>query len=221
MAYFTKDYFDFFKELAANNHKDWFDENRKRYHTSVKEPFDVFVGDLISEVKQRDKAVDIAPKDAIFRINRDIRFSNDKTPYKLNRSAIISPKGRKDKSFPGLYIEIGPEFCRVYGGVYMPDKEQLYDIRETINKDPKKLQKLISDKSFTSVFGELRGEKNKVIPKEFKEVGAEFDTIYNKQFYWFTEMKPEQALKDDFMKNVVKAYEANKAVMDYFKNAMK
>jgi uncharacterized protein (TIGR02453 family) len=94
MVYFEKDYFEFFKELAANNHKEWFDVNRSRYHSSVKEPFDKFIADLITEVHKIDKKIEIAPKDAIFRINRDIRFSKDKTPYKLNRSAIISPRQR-------------------------------------------------------------------------------------------------------------------------------
>ena len=220
MAHFNKDYFDFFKELAAHNNKEWFDANRDRYQKSVKEPFDKFVADLIAEIKKIDKKIQIEPKDAIFRINRDIRFSKDKTPYKTNRSAIISPKGRKDKSFPGLYIEFSPEHCRIYGGVYMPDKTQLYNIRETIAKNPKKLQKLTSDKKFTEKFGEMRGEKNKIIQKEFKEIGETFDPIYNKQFYWFKEFDPKDALKDDFMKEVIDTYKANKPLMNYFEEAI-
>lgn len=221
MAYFTKDYFDFFKELAPNNNKEWFDENRKRYTKSVKEPFDVFVGDLISAIQKQDKSIQISPKDAIFRINRDIRFSKDKSPYKLNRSAIISPKGRKDKTAPGLYVEISPEHCRVYGGVYMADKNQLYSIRETIANDPKKLEKLMAEKAFKDTFGELRGEKNKVIPKEFKEVGGKHDVIYNKQFYWFKDFNPSDATKDDFLEQIMSAYKANKKLMDYFTEALK
>ena len=221
MAHFEKDYFDFFKELASNNNKDWFDLNRKRYHSSVKEPFDKFVADLIAEVNKLDKNIDIAPKDAVFRINRDIRFSKDKTPYKLNRSAIVSPVGKKDKANPGLYVEVSPEHCRVYGGVFQPDKHQLYNIRETIVANPKKLDKLMSEKAFTDTFGEIRGEKNKVIPKEFKEAAEKFDAVFNKQFYWFTELKPNEALKDDFMKKIMAAYKANKKLMDYFAEAMK
>ena len=221
MGYLSKDYMEFFKELAANNSKDWFDVNRKRYKDSVKDPFDKFIKDLIAEVNKIDNNIDIEPKDAIFRINRDIRFSKDKTPYKLNRSAIISPKGRKDKAYPGLYLEVSPEHCRIYGGVYMPDKTQLYNIRETIVKNPKKLEKLMNDKDFKSTFGEVRGEKNKVIAKEFKEAAAYHEIIMNKQFYWFCEMKPTEALKDDFLGKVVDAYKKNKKVMDYFVEAMK
>ncbi|MEX1003042.1 MAG: DUF2461 domain-containing protein [Crocinitomicaceae bacterium] len=221
MVYFTKDYFKFFKELAANNHKDWFDENRKRYHTVVKEPFEKFIGDLIQSIQKIDPNVDIAPKDAIFRINRDIRFSADKTPYKLNRSAIISPGGKKDKAHPGLYIEVGPEHIRIYGGVYQPDKEQLYTIRETITKNPDSLKKLMSDPSFVSTFGSIKGEKNKLIPKEFKEIGKKEDLLYNKQFYWYAEMSPQNALKADFIDQVMKVYTANQPLMTYFTKAMK
>ena len=220
MAHFTKDYFDFFKELAADNSKDWFDINRDRYKKSVKEPFDQFVTDVITEVSKLDPRIEITYKEAVFRINRDIRFSKDKTPYKLNRSAIISPKGRKDKAYPGLYIELSPEHFRIYGGVYMPDKDQLYNIRETIVQEPKTLKKLMSDKNFVAVYKELRGEKNKVIAKEFKEAGAEFDVVYNKQWYWFTELPIKTALSEDLIKDVIDAYKVNKPMMDYFSKAM-
>jgi len=220
MVYFSADFFDFFKELAPNNNKDWFDENRKRYHQSIKDPFDNFIRDLIAEVHKIDANIDIEPKDAIFRINRDIRFSKDKAPYKLNRSAVISPIGKKDKANPGLYIEVGPEHIRIYGGVYRPDKHQLYNIRETIVSNPDNLKKLLSDKKFRQLFDEVRGEKNKIIPKEFKKAGESFDLIYNKQFYWFTEMKPEEALKDGFMNKVMEVYKTNKPLMDYFAKAI-
>ena len=97
MAYFDTDYLEFFKELAGNNHKEWFDIHRKRYEQSVKIPMQVFVKDLILALKRIDKEIQIEPKDAIFRINRDIRFSKDKSPYKLQSSAIISKYGKKDK----------------------------------------------------------------------------------------------------------------------------
>lgn len=221
MAHFDKNYMSFFKELAANNNKEWFDINRKRYESSVKKPFENFVTDLIAEVKKTNPKIDILHKDAIFRINRDIRFSKDKTPYKLNRSAIISPVGKKDHSNPGLYVEVSPEHCRVYGGVYQPDKDQLYNIRETIAMNPSKLEKLMSDKKFKTVFGEVRGEKNKVVPAEFRDAAAKNDIILNKQFYWFTQFKPADALQDDFIKNVMSAYKVNMDMEDYFSQAMK
>jgi len=221
MKYFSPDYLNFFKELAPNNHKDWFDENRQRYHQSIKEPFEKFVTALIAEVQKHDPSVQITYKDAIFRINRDIRFSKNKEPYKLNRSAIVSAKGRKDKAFPGLYIEMGPEHYRVYGGVYQPDKEQLYAIRETIAKKPNAFMKLVNAPSFKKVYKEIRGDKNKILPKELKEPAEKTPLIFNKQFYWFTEFEPEIVETDQLMKTTLKAYEAGKPLMDYFIKAMR
>ena len=137
MIYFEPDYLEFFKELAANNHKDWFDANRRRYETVVRDPFKNFISRLITEMSKTDPDLEIQAKDAIFRINRDIRFSKDKTPYKLNNSAIISKEGRKNKNYPGIYLEFGPEKLAFYGGIYMPDGEQTQKIRTFFKTIPK------------------------------------------------------------------------------------
>lgn len=214
-AFFTADYFDFFKELAANNHRDWFHENKKRYETSVKKPFHDFVEEVISKVQKEDKSVEVVPKQAIFRINRDIRFSKDKTPYKTNNSAIIAKNGRKGMNNPGMYIELGPEHIRVYGGQYMPDKELLYKIRTKIAKDPKSFEKAINDKSFKKVYGEIQGEKNKIIPKEFKEVGEKQPLIYNKGFYYYSEIPLDKITSPKLVELVMEKYKAAKPVRDW------
>jgi len=220
MQYFSADFLDFFIELASNNHKEWFDLNRKRYETVIKKPFEVFVTALIATIKKHDPQLDITYKDAIFRINRDIRFSKDKQPYKLNRSAIISSKGKKDKAFPGLYFEMGPEHFRIYGGVYQPDKEQLYAIRETLSKDPQILNELLNAPDFVEAYGEILGDKNKVLPTEFKSAALDQPFIYNKQFYWYHTFEAEEILSDDLMKVMETYYLANKKMMDYFAKAM-
>lgn len=221
MVYFEKDFIDFFKELAANNLKKWFDANRERYKKSVKAPFEQFVTDVIAAVKEQDPTVDITPKEAIFRINRDIRFSKDKAPYKLHQSAVISPRGRKDKAYPGLYVELGPEHCRIYGGVYSADKEQIYAIRSKIASAPQQLDSLANEEAFKTTFGAIRGEKNKIIPKEFKEVGQQHAIIYNKQWYWFTQFPPERALSSDFLAHTLSVYAANTSMMNYFRESLK
>ncbi|MCB0792792.1 MAG: DUF2461 domain-containing protein [Flavobacteriales bacterium] len=188
MAWFAPDFNRFFKDLAANNNKEWFNANRTRYERSVKKPFEEFVAEMIRRIHAVDKDVNIEPKDAIFRINRDIRFSKDKTPYKLSRAAIISPKGRMDHGIPGIYFEIGPEAIRVYGGRYMPEKEDLQRIREHIAADPRKFRTLHQAPGFARAFGEVLGEKNKVLPKEFRKAADQEPLLYNKQFYYGAEL---------------------------------
>ena len=220
MSYFTQDFIQFFKDLAANNNKEWFDLNRKRYEKEVKVPFNNFIGDLITRISKDDPSISIQPKDAIFRINRDIRFSNDKTPYKTMVSAIITKGGKKDKTSPGLYIELTPEHVRVYGGVYMADKDQLYDIRAHIAENMDAFQKALNDKEFKSKYGEIRGEKNKVIPSELKDSAEKEPLIYNKQFYYFGEMKPDVILKDDLIEKVFEYYMAAKGIREFLSKAI-
>jgi uncharacterized protein (TIGR02453 family) len=98
---------------------------------------------------------DLEAKDCIFRINRDIRFSKDKQPYKLQVSAIINPEGKKSKAVNGVYFELGPEKMRVYGGVYEIDKEDLLIAREGIAAAPEKFKKAYQDPKFVKVFGNI------------------------------------------------------------------
>lgn len=196
MAFFTEDFLDFFIELAPNNNKEWFDANRKRYETSVKEPFKKFVQHLLDEFAKTDKAfADSEAKNSIFRINRDIRFSKDKTPYKTQVSAVISPDGKKDRTASGVYIELGPAHLRVYAGIYELDKEQLLEVREGIANNISKFQKLYTNDDFKNTFGEIRGEKNKIIPKHLKEAGEKEPLIFNKQWYYFIEFDPTTILE--------------------------
>ncbi|MBL7963401.1 MAG: DUF2461 domain-containing protein [Flavobacteriales bacterium] len=184
MAWFTTDFNRFFKELAAHNNKEWFDANRGRYLRSVKEPFEAFVAEVIDRVGREDKRVRITPKEAIFRINKDVRFSKDKAPYKLHCAAIVSPAGRKDHGVPGIYFELGPEKVAFYGGSYMPDGPELKRIRSRISGDLKKFKTLCNAPAFVKHFGVVQGDRNKVIPAEFKTAAEKEPLLFNKQFYF-------------------------------------
>lgn len=222
MQHFTKEFLDFFIELAPNNNKEWFDENRSKYENHVREPFKKFVQYMIDQIAKSNSAFkEVEAKDCIFRINRDIRFSKDKTPYKLQVSAVIAPEGKKSKAVNGVYFELSPEHVRVYGGVYEIDKDDLYTVREAMAADPKALRKLYTDKQFKAVFGEILGEKNKVIPKEFKDAAQIEPLIYNKQWYFYAEFPPELILSDQLETTILKCYEAGKPVENYFNKLIK
>lgn len=207
MAFFTPAYLNFFKELEKNNHREWFHANKKTYEKEVKEPFKRFVQELINRAGEIDPHIMIDPKDAIFRINRDIRFSKDKSPYKLYNSAVISADGKKEKSRPGgFYVELSANHLRIYQGAYMLDKEPLQFLREQIAQHPDTFSSLISEKKFVETYGEIRGEKHKRLPKELKEAAEKQPLIFNKQFYYYTEMPPETILQDDLADVVISKY---------------
>lgn len=203
MAFFIPDYLEFFKQLAANNNKEWFDIHRKRYETVVREPFKHFVSELILAMSKNDEELHLEAKDAIFRINRDIRFSKDKTPYKLNNSAIISREGRRNKNYPGIYIEFGPEKLAFYGGIYMPDSRQTLKVRSFFKEYAEEFQSLLSDKNFKNNFGEMHGEKSKRIPKELRESAVLQPLIMNKQWYYYKHLSPEIILSDDLLDTIL------------------
>lgn len=222
MKHFTKEFIDFFIELAPNNNKDWFDENRSRYENHVREPFKKFVQYMIGEIaKSNPEFKEVEAKDCIFRINRDIRFSKDKTPYKMQVSAVIAPDGKKSKAVNGVYFELSPERVRVYGGVYEIDKEDLFTVREAMANDPKSLKKVYTNPRFVNVFGEILGEKNKIIPKEFKGAAENEPLIYNKQWYFYAEFPPELMLSDKLETTILDCFEAGRPVENYFNKLIK
>ena len=222
MAFFTQDLLDFFIELAPNNNKDWFDENRKRYEKSVKEPFKDFVNHLIKKLTEIDPDVsEIEAKDCIFRINRDIRFSKEKQPYKLQVSAVVAPEGKKSKAINGVYFEISPEHLRVYGGVYEIEKDDLLNLRIGLTENLDAFKKLYNDPKFVKMYGELRGTKNKVLPKEIKEFTEKEPLLFNKQFYFFTEFTPETILFDNLDELIIDCYQVGKPIQDFFNKLIK
>lgn len=222
MAFFNQDFLQFFMDLAGNNNKDWFDQNRKRYEVNVKDAFKNFVTHIITKLAEEDPAFkDLEASSCIFRINRDIRFSKDKTPYKMNVSAVVTPEGKKSKAINGVYFELGPEHVRVYGGVNEIDKDDLLTVREGIAKNPEKFKKLYSEASFKNVFGEILGEKNKVIPKELKEAAEIEPLIYNKQWYFYKQFDAEVVLSENLDQLILDCYKAGQPVEKFFNELIK
>ena len=217
MAFFTNDYLLFFQELAANNHKDWFDLHRNRYEKSVKKPFQLFTQHMIDLVAQKDPAFkDLLAKDCIFRINRDIRFSKDKTPYKLHCSAVVAAGGKKSKAINGIYFEFSPEHTRVYCGIYEIDKDDLEEVREGIAAQMDDFKALYNDQKFKSVYGEILGEKNKVLPKHLREAAEKEPLIFNKQWYFYAEFTPETILREDLDQILLNCYESGRPIENFF-----
>ncbi|MFM1894644.1 MAG: DUF2461 domain-containing protein [Crocinitomicaceae bacterium] len=217
MPYFSQDYIDFFIELAANNHKDWFDVHRKRYEASVKQPFSAFTQALIDRLATQNKPFEgLLAKDCIFRINRDIRFSTDKTPYKLMGSAVVAPEGKKSTAINGIYYELTPEHVRVYGGVYEIDKVNLAQLRSGIATHLERFESLLNAPDFKAFYGEIHGEKNKVLPAEWKSIAQKQPLLYNKQFYFYATFPVDLMLTDDLMETLVHAYEVGKPMESFF-----
>ncbi len=217
MKYFKNDFNQFFIELAANNNKDWFDENRKRYEENIKKPFENFTSALSSELaKESPELTNMDSRKFIFRINRDIRFAKDKSPYKLNRSAAISKYGRKNTAKSGLYIQLGPENVVIAGGAYQLNRDELAAFREAIMDNHSEFKKALSHIPFKTKFGDIRGEENKRLPnKALTEFAEKEPLIYKKQFYYWAEMPPETVTDEALLEKVVDYHKAAKPFGDF------
>jgi uncharacterized protein (TIGR02453 family) len=222
MSYFTKDFNNFFKGLAANNNKVWFHENKKTYEKEVKNAFAKFLADLIVAIQEKyDPDLFLEVKNAVFRINRDIRFSKDKTPYKLQVSAVISRGGRKNMQLPGMYLQFGVGEIWIGGGMYSPDKENLRHIRKHIEETPGELQKILEEKKFKNYYKKILGDQNKRIPQEFKSAHEHEPLIANKQFYFMASYDNENILlREDLLEWVLGHYEAGMAINSYMMDAV-
>lgn len=221
MGYFKPSFSKFLKELAKTNTTEWFNENRKTYESEVKKPFAALVEELIHRIQKHEPEVKIKSADAIMRINKDIRFSKDKTPYNTHVSAIISVTGKKDKSYPGLYFQLSPEGIEIYGGAYVIETPTLQTMRTYIDSHLKDFSAAYNHKEFKAKFGTLHGEQHKRIPPEFQSAFEKEPLMANKQFYFKATLKPGMITSEDLPDVIMAYYLAGKPVNDFLKKAMK
>lgn len=206
--YFNQGYIDFFQQLEKNNSKRWFSENRKWYELAVREPFKDLIDDLLPEVKKLDEGNHMESKDALFRVNRDLRFSQDKPPYKMHMAAGFSRGGRKSQ-YAGFYLQIGVKHIIIGGGLPFIEKEVLRKIRIEIGYNKNEFQQLIEAHDFKSLFGSVLGENEKELPKNFVDIYEENPLVANKQFYYGALYKTENWLfNEDLSSHILKHFHA-------------
>lgn len=139
-GHFGRGLFAYFRDLEANNNREWFNANRDRYIEHVQEPMLQFIDDLGARMSKVNKNFVADPRPmggSMFRIYRDTRFSKDKTPYKTWAAASFQHRARsRDRHVPGFYLSIGPGECVGGGGIYHPDAASLARIRDRIVAKP-------------------------------------------------------------------------------------
>ena len=222
MKYFTPELFKFLDGLAKNNNKEWFEKNRSTYENEVKKPFRKLVEDLTEKLSKDLPELNRDAGKAIFRINRDIRFAKDKSPYKNHIAAVFSKIGTKDTDYPGFYIHFGAKESMIGGGKYFCSKEDLAKIRQEIYYNHKDFKKLVTDKAFKEKYKVLDGDKNKVLPPEYKEFVKQEPLIANKQFWYWASLSRKDITGNNLDKILLPyfkaGYKINKFLMEAVNN---
>ncbi len=206
---------NFLTALEKNNSKAWFDVHRAEYEEAKKE-FLVFVDELIQGLVKFDPSIGMPlAKECIFRINRDVRFSANKSPYKNNMGAVFASGGKKSPK-PCYYIHIQPGASFIAGGLYMPEKEILSKIRQEVDYEGKKLETILKKASFKNYFEGLDQDSALVrMPKGYEEGHSYAHFLKLKSFTVSHAFSNAEVLKKEFTKDVLTGFKELKSLNDY------
>ena len=209
----------FLGKLKKNNNKEWFDKNKKEYDELRKEII-VFVADVIKRIRVFDTGMDgLEAKQCMFRINRDMRFSKDKSPYKTNFGLTFN-RGGKSSPFAGYYLHIQPNECFIAGGSYAPTPEHLAAIRQEIDYNFDEFKKIFSSKEFKKYFGELSGEKLVRPPKGYELDNPVIEFLKHKQFLMWHSFDEKKLSEKDFSTYCITVFKAMKPMLDFMNRAI-
>ena len=216
MITIKKNTLSFLEELKENNNREWFAENQTRYKEARKN-FETFVQEVINGISEFEPIMKgLEAKNCIFRINRDIRFTNDKSPYKSNFGAFIVRGGKKNSGrFAGYYLHIEPGECFIAGGAYIPPAPWLSAIREKINEQPDVFKKIISQKEFIKYFNEIEGEKLKKPPKGYSADNPNIELLKHKSYLVMHNVSEKILLAPDYYNHVIQVLKAMKPLNDF------
>lgn len=206
----------FLSDLRRHNDRLWFAENRSRYE-SARDNFSLFVQAVIDEIVMFDPILrGLEAKSCIFRINRDIRFTNDKSVYKTNFGAFMVRGGKKSADrFPGYYLHIEPGRSFISGGAYIPPAPWLSAIRERISEEGDDLLKIINSRDYRKYFNGLEGEKLKMPPRGFSKDHPHIELIKMKSFLPEKSLSDNEVVSPDFYELVTGAFRAMKPLIDF------
>ncbi|MDI1317274.1 DUF2461 domain-containing protein [Flavobacterium sp.] len=218
----TKEAVTFFEDLVANNNTEWMHANKKRYD-DFKKDYHAYISSILAEMKPLDSTLDsLEVKNCTFRINRDIRFSKDKSPYKTNIGVWLT-QNKNSKNAPGYYIHFEKGNSFIAGGCWCPEPGELKQIRKEIAYFYDDLEAIVSDKKFKSEFGTLsHDEKNtlKKAPKDFEADHPAIEFLKMKSFTASEKIDDKLFLDKNFSKIIAQKLIVLKPMNDFLRRAL-
>jgi uncharacterized protein (TIGR02453 family) len=210
----------FLKDLKKNNNKAWFDANRKVYETA-KADYALLVDAIILAASKFDNSISsLKAKDCMFRINRDVRFSKDKSPYKSNMGAYMNAGGKKANT-PGYYFHCEPGQSFAAGGLYVPEPEVLAKVRQEIDYNFDEWKKIINEKTFKKYFTKVDGmDVLSRPPKGYTEDNPAIEFLKMKSFIVSRPMTDAELQDKNLVKEIAKTFEVMKPMTDFLNHAL-
>jgi uncharacterized protein (TIGR02453 family) len=220
--YFTKQTFSFLSSLADNNTRAWFEEHKQDYEDFVRSPALDFIADMAEELPAISGHFRALPKKvggSLMRVQRDTRFSPDKTPYKTNVGIHFRHEVGKDVHAPGYYVHIEPGGCFVGIGLWRPDADALFKIREAILKKSEAWVKARDDKAFSKQFS-LEGDSLANAPRGFARDHPLVDDLKRKDFIGLAALSDAGVTSKDFRVKVVERFRQAEPMMRFLCGAL-
>lgn len=210
----------FLKTLKRNNNKEWFDANRNVYE-SAKKDFLQQVDEILNRMKSFDTTlIDLEPKNCVFRINRDIRFSSNKEPYKTNFAASFS-KGGKKIECAGYYFHLEPGNNFIGGGYWMPASDALRKIRMEIDYNYDEFKSILQNKSFIKIYNGLSDDvKLSRPPRDYDETNPAIEFLKLKSFTAMVALNDDEILNKNLTSVILKYFEAIKPLIDFLNKSI-
>jgi uncharacterized protein (TIGR02453 family) len=221
-AYFTPDLLRFLGELKAHNNRDWFNANKERYETSVRDPFLRFIADLQPRLKKISPHFVADPKPvggSMMRIYRDTRFSKDKTPYKTAVMAHFWHDQGKEGATPAFYLRLRPGDSSVGAGIWHPEPAALKRIRKAIVDDSKTWQRIKEGREFRGACG-LAGESLKRPPPGFDANHPFIEDLKRKDFAAMTPLEDKRIASGSFMDDLLEAFKKTSPFLAFLTKAV-
>lgn len=211
----------FLEDLTKNNNREWFQENKSRYETARKN-YLAFLDELLESMEPFEPAAHGQKgKDLVFRIYRDVRFSNDKRPYKDHFGAYIAEGGRKS-ILPGYYLHLAANNNSfVAGGLWMPPADYLKAVRQEIDYNMDELERIIQAPPFKERFGKIQGEQLKTTPKGYDKDNPAIEYLRFKSWNAVMPLSDKVVLSKDFMHVVLEAFRAVKPFNGFLMEPLK
>jgi len=212
----------FLSQLKKNNNKPWFDSHRAQYE-AARIDFSNFIQLVIDAVQKSDTTITgLTAKECQFRINRDIRFSKDKRPYKENFGAFIC-RGGKKSIYAGYYFHLAPGNSFIGGGLWQPEPENLKKVRQEIDYNWEEFSSILKNKNFKKIYGDLyKGEDMSLsrIPKGYEEDNPAIHYLKLKSLIAETKIADEDLTKSTLHKKTVAAFEALQPLLNFINRSL-
>lgn len=204
----------FLKQLALNNNKEWMDANRSAYEAAKQNYLEVVTA-LLQEMSTFEPAFAGVPaKSCIFRLNRDVRFSEDKSPYKTHFGAFFSIGGKKGPH-AGYYFHLQPGGCFLAGGAWMPPADMLKNIRQEIDYDLPGFEAIVKEKQFKKLYTGIEGEQLKKAPQGYAIDNPAIEYLRFKSFTVTSPLTDEAVMDKAFAKKLAASFKVMKPFIDF------